>query len=108
MSASNSAARQAAALSGRISDLEQDIEKLEEKIEHEMEKLEEKLETMSGKMYKHFAESQIDSLRLEQVTEDVSSVQSSIRYASRTVAAVVGTALFGVFVAIISSGIGGN
>ena len=79
MSASNSAARQAAALSGRISDLEQDIEKLEEKIEHEMEKLEEKLETMSGKMYKHFAESQIDSLRLEQVTEDVSSVQSSIR-----------------------------
>ena len=97
MSASNNAARQAAALSGKISDLEQEIEKLEEK-----------LETMSGKMYKHFAEAQVDSVRLEQVTEDVSSIQSSIRYASRTVAAVVGTALFGVFVAIISSGIGGN
>lgn len=97
MSASNNAARQAAALSGKISDLEQELEKLEEK-----------LETMSGKMYKHFAEAQVDSMRLEKVTEDVSSIQSSIRYASRTVAAVVGTALFGVFVAIISSGIGGN
>ena len=97
MSASNSAARQAAALSGKISDLENEIEKLEGK-----------LETMSGKMYKHFAEAQVDSVRLEQVTEDVSSIQSSIRYASRTAAAVVGTALFGVFVAIISSGIGGN
>lgn len=97
MSASNNAARQAAALSGRLADLEHDIEKLEEK-----------LESMSGKMYKHFAEAQVDSTRLTQVMEDVNSVKSSIRYASRTVAAVVGTALFGVFVAIISSGIGGN
>ena len=97
MSASNNAARQAAVLSGKITDLERDIEKLEEK-----------LETMSGKMYKHFAEAQLDSMRLAQLIEDVDAVKSSIRYASRTVAAVVGTALFGVFVAIISSGIGGN
>lgn len=108
MSASNSAARQAAALNGKISDLEEELKELEVKIHHDLEKLEEKLEVMSGKMYKHFAEAQVDSLRLEQVTEDVNSVQSSIRYAARTVAAVVGTALFGVFVAIISSGIGGN
>lgn len=119
MSASNSAARQAAALSGRISDiasdlekledkLDQDIEKLELKIEHDLEKLEDKLDTISGKMYKHFADAQIDSLRLKQVTENVNSVKSTITYATRTIAGLLGTALFGVIVAIISSGIGGN
>ena len=96
MSASE-AARQVAALSGKILDVERDIEKLEQK-----------LESMSMMLYDHFTEAQVDSLRLQQVTEDVGSVKSSIRYASRTVGAVVGTTLFGIFVAIISSGVGGN
>jgi outer membrane murein-binding lipoprotein Lpp len=89
----NQAARQAAALHAKIDGLEQDIEKLEEK-----------LETISVKMYKHFAESQVDSLRLAQLIEDVNALQSSIRYASRTTAVIVATALFGAFFMIISSG----
>jgi outer membrane murein-binding lipoprotein Lpp len=89
----NQAARQAAAIASKIDDLEKDIEKLEEK-----------LETISVKMYKHFAASQVDSLRLAQLIEDVNALQSSIRYASRTAAVIVATALFGAFFMIISSG----
>ena len=89
----NQAARQAALISSKIDDLEKDIEKLEEK-----------LETISVKMYKHFAESQVDSLGLAQLIEDVNALHSSIRYASRTAAVIVATALFGAFFMIISSG----
>ncbi len=55
-------------------------------------------------MYKHLAASQIDSLRLTQLIEDVNALQTSIRYASRTAAVIVATALFGAFFMIISSG----
>lgn len=96
MSAANSAARQAALLNGKIDDLERDLDKLKEQ-----------LDVTTGKMYQHFADSQVDSLRLGQLVEDVSSVKSSIRYTVRTGAAIVFASLFGLFVAIISSGIGG-
>jgi outer membrane murein-binding lipoprotein Lpp len=96
VSSANNAARQAAMLHGKIDDLEQDMEKAEDEIK-----------ALSGKMYKHFGEAQLDSMRLAQLVEDVNSVKSSIRYAVRTGAAVVFTALFGVFVAIVSSGVGG-
>lgn len=88
----NAAARELANLHGRISDLEENIEKLEEK-----------LDTISGKMYKHFAEAQLDSMRIAQVVEDVNSLKSSIRYAYRTAGFIVCGSLFGIFLTVITS-----
>lgn len=88
----NAVARKCALLHASITDVEEDINKVEEK-----------LEVMSGKMYKHFAEAQLDSLRLSQVIEDLASLKSSIRYAYRAATLVVGTALFGIFLTVITS-----
>lgn len=75
-------------------------------VERELKELEQKVDDAAVKMYKHLSESQLDSLRLTQLIDDVNSIQSSIRYATRSVAAAAGTALFGILVAIVTSGTG--
>jgi hypothetical protein len=75
-------------------------------LEQELKEIDAKTNDVSVRLYKHLSDAQLDSLRLTQLMEDVSSIQSSLRYASRSIAAAAATAVFGILVAILTSGIG--
>ncbi|MFZ8957830.1 MAG: hypothetical protein ACO2ZE_12360 [Pseudohongiellaceae bacterium] len=92
---SNLMARNIAMIRSNINELEQELKEVDAKTDD-----------VSVRLYKHTAEAQLDSLRLTQLMEDVNSIQSSLRYASRSIAAAAATAVFGILVAILSSGIG--
>ena len=97
MSDINRSARLFAQISSELAEQEEAVSKLSAKVRI----LEDKAVALDSKL-------SMDLYRIDQLAEDINSVRSSIRFATRTLAAVVGTGLFGAIISILSTGTVGS